>query len=209
MGKLNHILPILICGCMPAGHGQNAPAPLPAKADKATFPAKPMRHVGGEVEDFVRATADTFAISTRTFDPFGLPLDPDYTPPAPPPSATPAAEEVPGVPFSEIIRRIQITTVMAGEKKFLVGARSFSVGDRFPVNFDGQAIWIEITEVSARQVGFRNVQTGETAAQPLNLLPPGMTPGGGSITAPGMVPANPQAPLDLNSSGSAPVPPPR
>jgi hypothetical protein len=215
MGALRYIIPIFLCACLPvsaakenATRGKTVPLPSPVQVVDDKFPAKPLRHVGEAVDQFVQEAAATLAITTREFDPFGLPQDPDYRPPAPPPSAT--AENVQqSVPFADIVRRIQITTVMTGDKKFLVGSRSFSAGDRFPVNFEGQSIWIEVVEVSARQVLFKNSQTGETAAQALNLLPPGMTPGSGGITAPGMVPNNQQAPLDLNSSGSAPPPPSR
>lgn len=206
MGKLKNILPILVCGWLPVSA---APTTAPAPAGGDPFPAKPLRQVGEGVEEFVSATVATLAIANREFDPFGLPQDPDYQPPAPPPSPTAPGNVQQATPFSDIVRRIHITTVMTGDKKFLVGSRSFAAGDRFPVNFEGQNIWIEVVEVSARQVLFKNSQTGETAAQALNLLPPGMTPGSGGITAPGMVPTNQQAPLDLNSSGSAPVPPSR
>jgi len=215
MGELRYIIPIFLCACLPVSAAKKpsrskkgAAAPAPVQVVDDGFPAKPLRHVGAGVDAFVSEAAAKLAITTREFDPFGMPQDPDYRPAAPPPSAS--AESAPqSVPFADIIRRIPINTVMTGDKKFLVGSRSFSAGDRFPVNFEGQSIWIEVVEVSARQVMFKNVQTGETAAQALNLLPPGMTPGSGGITAPGMVPTNQQAPLDLNSSGSAPVPPSR
>jgi len=215
MGKLTSIFPVLLCACaVSAGHAQPvapaAPAPAApaaAAAEKEPFPAKPLRYVSEKDRDeFLRTTVSTFAIATRDFDPFGLPQDPDYRPPAPQPTLNTSPDAAPVVPFSDIISRIQITTVMSGERKFLVGSRSFSVGDRFPLNVDGQAIWIEVTEVSARQVQFKNIQTGESAAQVLNILPPGMRPGSGGITAPGMVPAGQQAPLDLPPSNNAPDP---
>ncbi|WAC21567.1 hypothetical protein OVA24_09240 [Luteolibacter sp. SL250] len=210
---MRSIIPILLCGCLPVSAAKKptaggAPVQAPVKPANDQFPAKPLRLVGASVEEFVQNAVPNLAISTREFDPFGMPQDPDYRPPAPPPTAV--ADNTPqSAPFADIIRRIQITTVMTGDKKFLVGSRSFSAGDRFPVNFEGQSIWIEVVEVSAHLVQFKNVQTGETAAQSLNLLPPGMTPGSGGISAPGMVPTNQQAPLDLNTPGSAPAPPTR
>lgn len=206
MGKLKYILPMLVSGWLPAATAQPA-APPPAAEDG--FPAKPMRQVGEGVQEFVNTMVANLAITSREFDPFGLPQNPDYKPPAPPPQQTAAQDGPQSMPFADIVRRIQITTVMTGEKKFLVGSRSFAAGDRFPVTFEGQTVWLEVVEVSAQQVLFKNAQTGESAAQVLNLLPPGMTPGTGSITAPGMIPNNPQAPLDLNSSGTSPIPPSR
>ena len=103
-------------------------------------------------------------------------------------------------PFSDIISLIQVTTIMPGEKRFLIGTRSFKQGDRIPLNFRGKNITVEVTSVSSHQIEFRNLDNGETAALTLNLLPVGMTPGTDGITAPGMVPDNPNAPLELDAS---------
>lgn len=206
MGKLTNLLPFLACGCvLLVAHAQNAPAPVTAPSqaeeDKEPFVAKQLRYVAEEnADEFVNSISQSFGIANRDFDPFGLPQDPDHKPATPQPVEAAPSDAVPAIPFSEIINRIQITTVISSEQKFLVGARSFAVGDKFPLNFDGQTLWIEVTEVSARQVQFKNIQTGETAAQLLNILPPGMTPGTGGITAPGMIPAGQQAPLDLTPS---------
>ena len=51
--------------------------------------------------------------------------------------------------------------------------------------------------MTSRQIEFRSLDNGEVASLKLNLLPVGMTPGTKSITAPGMVPDRPNAPLEI------------
>ena len=54
--------------------------------------------------------------------------------------------------------------------------------------------------MNSRQIDFRNVENGEVASLKLNLMPAGMSPGNDGITAPGMVPDNPNAPIDLDGN---------
>jgi hypothetical protein len=93
---------------------------------------------------------------------------------------------------------------MSAEKKFLVGSRTFTQGDQFPVNFRGKQIRIQIVEVSSRQIQFKNLESGEVAVHKLNLLPPGMRAGQDGITAPGMVPSGREAPLEIEPANSTP-----
>jgi len=53
--------------------------------------------------------------------------------------------------------------------------------------------------VTSRQIGFRNVETGEVGYRKLDMLPPGMTPGKGGITPAGMVVERRDAPIDLDA----------
>ena len=94
---------------------------------------------------------------------------------------------------------------MPGEKRFLVGNRTFKQGDQIPINFRNKPIRVQITEVNSRQIGFRNLDTGESAIRKLDMLPAGMTPGHRGITAPGMVPDNSNAPLDLETGTAEPL----
>ena len=60
-----------------------------------------------------------------------------------------------------------------------------------------------ITEVTSRQISFRNQESGETAVRKLDMLPAGMVPGHNGITAPGMVLDRPNAPIDLEAADPA------
>lgn len=143
-------------------------------------------------------------MKTRTTDPFGQLQDPDAKPIVKPTIAKTTRRAAPTqiTPFAEIIRRIQVTTIMPGERRFLIGTRSFKQGDRFPMNFRGRSINVEISMVNSREIEFRSLDNGEKASLKLTLLPPGMTPGSEGISAPGMVPDRPNAPLDIESSPS-------
>ena len=212
MGKLSHTFRIILCGLLPLAASAQSGAPKPGPQTTAEIPgppSDPSRYAGDKLDEYVSKYAAIFTIANRTTDPFGQPQDPDAKPVAKGPSSASPAPAEPTVPFSDIVGLIQITAIMSAEKRFLVGSRQFGEGDRFPVTYDGQPIWVAVTEVSSRQVGFKNLQTGEVAAQRIKALPPGMTPGGAAVKAPGMTPANPQAPLDLNPTGNPPATPSR
>ena len=102
--------------------------------------------------------------------------------------------------FADIIRLIIVTTIMPGEKRFLVGTRSFAQGDHIPLTFRNKQIRVEVTQVTSHQITFRNLENGEIASRKLDMLPAGMTPGLRGISAPGMVPDKPNAPIELESS---------
>jgi hypothetical protein len=89
---------------------------------------------------------------------------------------------------------------MPGEKRFLLGTRSFKQGDIMPLNYRNKQIHALVTEVTSRQISFRNQDSGETAVRKLDMLPAGMTPGSHGISAPGMVPDRPNAPIDLEAA---------
>lgn len=199
MGKLRSIAWSCLALC---STGYSQPSPLVVQTAKPVdFDARPTRYIGEKADEFIASVLSTLAMNSRKTDAFGFPQDPTV---AAAKSQTNAPEKVePIVPFGDVVRLIQISTVMAGEKRFLIGARSISQGDKFPVNYDGHAIWIEVIEVSARQVAFKNIQTGEIAAHILDSLPPGMSPGQNGTPAPGMTPAGQQAPLDLNTTQSS------
>lgn len=189
-----------------------APKPAPSETkDSAPAPAKevvatnsgPSRYVN-EVDQkpYVASLSSLFSMKTRTIDPFGQYQDPDAKPITKPKlqKRTRRAAPTRVTPFADIIDRIKITTIMPGQRRFLVGTRSFKEGDRFPLNFRDRVIKVEVAKVTARQVDFRSLEDGETAALTLKLLPVGMTPGNGKITAPGMVRDTPNSPLEIEPS---------
>jgi hypothetical protein len=175
-------------------------AAVPAPTDAAVN-STPSRYVGEtDLDAYVASLTATFAMRGRATDPFGQIQDPDARP-----IVKVSATKKPGrvttvqaVPLSDIIQRIKVTTIAAGEKRFLVGMRSFRLGDRLALVFRGKTIDLEITSVQSHQIDFRNVATGETASLKMTLMPVGMVPGKKNIMVPGMVPDRPDAPLQLD-----------
>lgn len=162
----------------------------------------PSRQVGtDELVPYVESLSSVFLMRGRAADPFGQLQDPDAKPiiKAPVAGAVKRAAPIQATPFSDIVGMIVVTTIMPGEKRFLIGTRSIKQGDQIPLSFRGRPIRVQVTEVTSRQIGFRNLDSGETASRKLDMLPPGMTPGNSGITAPGMVPDRPNAPIELEA----------
>lgn len=177
---------------------------IPPAAPKAGEPVTvttPSRFVSPtELGRYVATMSAMFSMKSRETDPFGQAQDPDAKPVIKMVAkTTQRTPQLQATPFSDIVRLIVITTIMPREKRFLVGTRSFAEGDRIPLTFRGRQIQIEVTQVSSREISFRNLDNGETATRKLDMLPPGMTPGNHGITAPGMVPDSPNAPLELEA----------
>jgi len=195
-----------------------APAAPPAKSDKAPaakskeagpVSAVPSRFVGpAELDSFVGALTSAFSMHDRETDPFGQPQDPNAKPviKASVAKVSQRVTQVIATPFSDIVRLLVVTTIMPGEKRFLVGTRSIAQGDKFSLSFRNKQIRVEVMEVTSRQIVLRNLDTGETATRKLDMLPVGMTPGLHGITAPGMVPDRPNAPIELDT-GEPPIEP--
>jgi len=153
-----------------------------------------------EVDEYIESLAARLLINSQDVDPFGSLQDLDAVPKIDP-IAMPEMPEMPAMttPFEEVIRRINISTVMPAERRFLIGTRSFGLNDVITLNFQGQPIRARVVEVSSRQIRFRNVETNDEASRSLDLLPAGMSAGGGSGSAiPGLIPSGPNAPIDLD-----------
>jgi len=184
-----------------------APA-VPAKKEEKEKPkvesgpvnTSPSRYVGTDLEAYIASFAAIFPMSQRETDPFGRLQDPDAKPIIKP-VITKTEQRVPDAitPFADIINRIEVTTIMPGEKRFLVGNRSISENDEIPLNFRGRQIKVLVAEVSSQKIVFKNTESGETGVRQLNLLPVGMSPGNKQIMAPGMVPLDSNAPLNLDA----------
>ena len=179
--------------------------PVPKVAGPVS--ATPSRQVGAaELDPYLDSLSSVFLIRGRATDPFGQPQDPDAKPvvKASVAKAVHRAAPIQATPFSDIVRLIVVTTIMPGEKRFLVGTRSFKQGDQIPLNFRNRPIRVQVTEVTSRQIGFRNLDSGETASRKLDLLPVGMTPGSHGIATPGMVADRLNAPIELEAGDPAP-----
>ena len=178
-------------------------AAKPAAKEAGPVSATPSRQVGTtELEPYLESLSSVFLMRGRTTDPFGQLQDPDAKPiiKAPVAGAVKRAAPIQATPFADIVGMIVVTTIMPGEKRFLIGNRSVRQGDQLPLSFRGRPIRVQVTEVTSRQIGFRNLDSGETASRKLDLLPVGMTPGNHGITAPGMVADRPNAPIELEAS---------
>ncbi len=174
----------------------------PAPAVSAVLSERPSRYIKTEeLPEYIKTVSLTFSMKKRSADPFGQQQNPDAKPVIKATIDKPTrVKTLPSAitPFAEIVRRIRVTTVMPAERRFLIGTRPFKQGDHFPMTFrGGRSIKVEITTVSSREITFRNLESGETASLKLTLMPSGMTPGNGKITAPGMVPENANSPLDI------------
>ena len=220
-GVMPSAIAIVVCtfGIIPeTSYGQAAEIFTPGKTSQvktvsevsdeeleaAPVDSQPSRFAGEDIEPYIRARAAVFSMRNRTLDPFCFHQDPNVKPVAPT-----IASNIPSVnanrpptPLSEIVRQIPVTTIMPSEKKFLVGIRTFSEGDEFPLVFRGKSLQVKIMEVSSRQIVFKNVATDELGALKPDVLPPGMIAGGKKSRPAGMISDKDDAPLDLGSGGS-------
>jgi hypothetical protein len=194
-------------------HAQSAASfnKQPTKTAKAESPAPEMNAKPAEIlasryvteealPSHLKSLGEILSIRKRVTDPFGQYQDPDARPVIKPTVAklkryTPSQT----TPFSDIVRLIKVTTVMPSEKSFLIGTRTVAEGDRIPLSFRGKTIKVEIAAVTSSSIEFRNTENGDQASLKLNMLPVGMTPGNNGITAPGMAPDAPDAPINLDS----------
>jgi len=180
----------------------------PSANDQGTINTSPSRFVGeADLEAYVASLSAVFSMKNRTTDPFGQLQDPEAKRVVKTTIAKKSqrVQQIQATPFSEIIRLIKVTTIMPGERRFLVGTRSFKEGGIIPLAFRSKVINVEVMSVRSNQISLRNKESGETASLTINLLPVGMTPGNGKITAPGMVPDNPNAPISLETETGLPT----
>lgn len=213
MGKLNVILVWVVMAsplaakAPPAATGRPAsPASAPAIAPDPNAPP-PSRYAGENIEAYIANLTSQFEIRNRATDVFGQVQDPNAKPAVKPTIAKKPVRRFtaePPKPLSSVVEQIEVTTVMPKSKRFLVGNRSIAQGDKLTLSHRGKQIQTQIMEVSSRQIVFKELETGEVAIHQLKMLPPGMTPGTGGITAPGMSPADSKAPLEVGAS-SAPL----
>jgi hypothetical protein len=191
--------------CTPLAHAKPAPSvpkeTKPATAEKVIYP--PSRLVAPtELKAYLETLSSQFLIRGRTTDPFGQVQDPNVKPvvKATVNGAIKRATPTLITPFPELIRRISITTVMPGEKRFLVGTRSIKQGDQIPLTFRGKPIRVQVTEVNSQQIAFRNLDSGEITLRKLDIMPAGMTTGQHGAIAPGMVADRPNSPIELDTA---------
>lgn len=169
----------------------------------------PSRYVGeAELESYLASRSSILIAGNRDKDPFGHYQDPDAKPIVKPTAAKVATRSAPAraTPLEEIVKLLSITTIMPGEKSFLVGTRKVSKGDELPLIFRGKQLRVKVTEVTSHLISFANIESGETGTRTLDMLPPGMRVGNGSeeIKAPGMIHDRPDAPIELEMGDNTP-----
>lgn len=178
----------------------------PPSKTATTGTATPSRYVDETgMEAYLESLSSVFLAGASARDPFGHLQDPDAKPVIRA-STTTLAHSAPvrATPLSEIIELISITTIIPGEKSFLVGTRKVKQGQELPLVFRGKTIRVAVTGVSARQITFKNLDSGETGTRELDMLPPGMRAGNEEFKAPGMIPDRPNAPIELDMGGNTP-----
>ena len=185
------------------------PAEKPSEPSAADVNAElinvPSRYAGIDTDAYIDAIASTFSMRARDRDPFGRHQDPNYKPPVieQPTRSIPKYKPAPVTPFVDIVEAIQITTIIPGQRRFLVGDRSFRVGDQIKLSTgNGKLLTVHVVAVRPDRVRFRHGVTNETADQVLKMLPGGMEEGGGGIRPKGLISPDEQAPLDISGSGA-------
>jgi hypothetical protein len=231
MGTLNHICIALAVAA--SAHAQSAtrfetrnaahdelPAVVrpvkakPALADTAAasiHAATPSRLVAGEeLESYLESMVVVFSAMSREKDPFGQYQDPDAKPEVPIVTQGIARRvSAKATPLSEIVARLDVTTIMPGEQSFLIGSRKVKVGQELPLVWRGKSLRVAVTEVSSSRIAFRDVESGETGDRTMDILPVGMSIGNGQmkIAAPGMVSDRLDAPIELDGDGGVTMTP--
>jgi hypothetical protein len=179
-----------------------APAPSQSATETET---KPSRYIGGDTDAYLASIASRLAITKRATDPFGQIQDPAAKPAQTAVAKTPAnrTPAVTAKPLNEVVKQIKVTAVMPAEGKFLVGTRSISRGDSFPLGFQGKHYRVEVVDVSAQRILFRDLETEEAGELRLDVMPQGMRRGIRGVLAPGMQSSKVDAPLEIDTPGSA------
>lgn len=166
--------------------------------------ASPSRYAGLDLKSYVQAISSSFSMRTRDTDPFARNQDPNFKPIQPLIAKSKVKKFVkePITPFSDIVERINITAVMPAQQTFLVGERSFTIGDRIKLDTGkNDPFAIHVVAIASDAVTFRHGTTGETANISLKLMPDGMSRGQ-AVHPPGMAPKNSNAPLDVRPRNS-------
>ena len=182
--------------------------PQLAKATSTSEPTErivdqPSRMVLLDAEPYLSAVASSLSMQTRQWDPFSRNQSPDYVPPQPKKverTMAVAGQKVPSIPFSDIVAGIRVSTVVPGQGTFLVGGRSFRVGDRIELNTGERLLPVSVMSVRSSAIRFRNEVSGEEADLRLDILPEGLTRGS-KVTPPGVVSADADAPLSITPVG--------
>jgi len=173
------------------------------------FEPTPSRYAGEDPTEYTVARAAVFSMRDRTEDPFMLAQDQNAKPKerkAAPVSRGNRQAALPPTPLAEIVKLIRVTTIMPGEKKFLIGIRPFQEGDEFPLQYQEKTLRVKVVSVSSRKITFRDIEKEEEATLEMEMLPPGMIAGEDKIRPPGMLSEDSDLPLLLGGGDKLPSP---
>ena len=166
--------------------------------DSDTLGAVESRLIGeAELEDYIARVANALPMAKRERDPFGAIQDPEAAK-AVVPVITDNPTNRTATPLADVVAAISIGAVMPADKRFLIGSRSISQNQVFAVTFGGRNYRLRAEEISTRRIVFRNVENNDTAIRDFNALPAGMSRGGNASPVPGMSPAGPDSPIQLD-----------
>jgi len=184
------------------------PAPVGSAQPTSTI-TPPHLIAPDQLDAHVQMILSRLDITNRSTDPFGQLQDTNVTPKVvkTPTLTNRRPTRMKATSFDEIIGRIRVNTIMPAEKRFLIGTRSFRKGDTFPIEYRGHNHQVKVVSVSATEIEFEKVETGETASLKLNILPAGMQAGGNGISAPGLEVNDPNAPLKVDGAPETPLNP--
>lgn len=172
-----------------------------------TMPEKPLvdptpsRLVSeSSLQDYLKSVSSQFTIQHQATDPFGLYQDPNAKPVIKKTVSKVTRRAAPALatPFADVIRMLQINTVMPRERQFLIGSMTIREGENLSIRHRGRVIIARVLSVSSSRILFQNTANRETATLSLNLLPSGMSSGTRGITAPGLVPTQQSNIIELD-----------
>lgn len=212
---------LLLCASWgPASAKPPGVAAPPANMVK-TMPEKPLvdptpsRLVSeSALQAYLQSVSSQFTIQHQATDPFGLYQDPNAKPVIKKSVAKVARRAAPAqvTPFADVIRLLQIHTVIPREKRFLIDSMTLREGELLSIRHRGRLITAKIVSVSSSRILFQNTASNETASLSLNLMPAGMAAGHDAITAPGLIPSRQSNLIELDpgihSEDDSPTPAP-
>ena len=144
------------------------------------------RLIGDDVDGYLSGVRAKLAINTKDRGPFGLYQKPGKEPKKPLLTPRKRKDKPVEIPFAAVIDALPVAAVMAGDRKFMVGARAISVGQTIPLVAGGRTTQARVESVTKARITFRNLATNEVAVKRLDLLPEGVRPGGGAIVPDGV-----------------------
>ncbi len=119
--------------------------------------------------EIIEAQAKKLGVRQRNMDPFGLSTFPRED------DAPVITEDIyratPKITLNQALQTLKINGVNLPRKEFLIGGRQAAEGDVIELAFKGEVFQAQVTEVSATQLHFRDLQRDETGVLKHDILP--------------------------------------
>jgi hypothetical protein len=117
----------------------------------------------------IEALAEKLGVRQRNMDPFGLSTFPRED------DAPVITEDIfratPKITLNQALQTLKINGVNLPRKEFLIGGRQAAEGDVIELAFKGEVFLAQVTEVSAAELHFRDLQRNETGVLKHDILP--------------------------------------